>query len=352
MKTRTLSLLAAGGTLIVAAGQASAQATGITVKSKPNEFGILVCNVYAEFDTPPIFFLAVGGNLIDSTYTVIDGTFFQSIFGSDRPSNPALFPTFPTLRYDTFVTLGVKSFNPNNPGVPEGQPMEQMQFAPLWPSFGASSIVLTNSAYAVQPSMPQANPFNPDYVRGDGGYLIGQFSTVDGTGFTGDLQLNYYFDLGDGSSFEEQLVSFVHTVDKACFEVVTEQTICQSDGIGFTFDVDGIETCSGSHFSMFFGAIGGAVGEEMCFSVMVSDGQGQECCTVELCTTIPDCALQTLSPYDLDADGIVGISDMLELIGVWGPCSSCILPGFCPADFDTDCSVGILDLLTLLGNWG
>jgi len=43
------------------------------------------------------------------------------------------------------------------------------------------------------------------------------------------------------------------------------------------------------------------------------------------------------------------LSDMLEILAVWGPCSDC---GTCPADFDGDCSVGILDLLILLGNWG
>ncbi len=350
MKTRTLSLLAAGGTCMIAGGQASAQLTGVSVASKSNEFGILTCNVYAEFDKPPAFFLGVGGNLIDSTYTVIDGTFFQSVFGSDRPSNPALFPVFPTLRYDTFVTLAVKSFNPNSPGVPEGQPMEQMQFSPGWPGFGASSMVLPNAAYALVSSMPQADPFNPDYVRGDGGYLIGQFSTTDGTGFTGDLQINFYSDVPGGTQ-EAQLVSFVHTVDKACFKVVTEQTMCHTNGAAFTFAVDGVENCSGSQFSFNFTGSGGAVGEQLCFSVVVNDGEGQECCAVELCTTIPDCGLQTLSPYDLDADGVVGISDMLELLAVWGPCGGCTVPLICPADFDGDCSVGILDLLVLLGNW-
>ena len=72
---------------------------------------------------------------------------------------------------------------------------------------------------------------------------------------------------------------------------------------------------------------------------------------VELCTTIPDCALQAALPLDLDGDGLVGILDLLELIGAWGPCSICLLPGSCPADFDVDCSVGIADLLALLGNW-
>ncbi len=348
MKVQTLFMLAAGCPCILAGSQASAQLTGVSIASKPNEFGILVCNVYAEFDAPPAAFIVVGGAPFVSTYTVIDGTFFQSPFGNDRPPNPALFSVFPDLRYDTFVTVGVKSFNPNNPGVPEGQPQNVLQLSPGWPGFGPSSLELVGASYGVPNTFPQGDPFNPDYVRGDGGVLIGQFSTQDGTGFTGDLELNY---INTNGQFVQQIVSFVHTVDRACFEVLTEQTICFPEFSAFQFKADGVETCSGSQFSFIFWASGGAVGQEMCFSVVVNDGQGQECCVAELCATIPDCALQAAAPFDLNGDGIVGILDLLELLGAWGPCGNCLLPGFCPADFDGDCSVGIEDLLALLGNW-
>ncbi len=54
---------------------------------------------------------------------------------------------------------------------------------------------------------------------------------------------------------------------------------------------------------------------------------------------------------DLDSDGDVDVSDLLALLGAWGPC-----PGPCPpacvADIDGDCAVGVIDLLVLLGNWG
>ncbi len=346
MRIQTLSLLAAGSTCIFAGSQTSAQISGISVASKPNEFGILVCNVYAEFDVMDIALLAVGGSPFVSSYTVIDGTFYQSPFGTDRPPNPALFSIFPSLRYDTFVSIGVKSFNVNNPGVPEGQPEDVLIFAPGWPGFGPSSLVFPGTVYHVTNTFVQGNPFNPDFVRGDGGILIGQFSTEDGTGFTGDLEFQL---LDQDFSLQQQFLSFVHTVDKACFDVLTEQTICHDNG--FTFAVDGVETCGGSVFSFNFGAVGGAVGQEMCFSVVVNDGQGQECCVVELCTTIPDCSQQAAVPFDLNGDGTVGMPDMLELLGAWGSCGSCYTPWTCPADFDSDCAVGILDLLALLGNW-
>ncbi len=49
---------------------------------------------------------------------------------------------------------------------------------------------------------------------------------------------------------------------------------------------------------------------------------------------------------DADADGIVGVMDLLLLLGGWGP-----NPGH-PADFDGDGVVGVVDLLLLLGAWG
>lgn len=49
---------------------------------------------------------------------------------------------------------------------------------------------------------------------------------------------------------------------------------------------------------------------------------------------------------DLDGDGVVGIVDLLELLGNWGPCIGC------PADLDGDDRVGITDFLQMLASWG
>ena len=54
-------------------------------------------------------------------------------------------------------------------------------------------------------------------------------------------------------------------------------------------------------------------------------------------------------PGDLDGDGMVGITDFLQLLALWGPCGNC---DNCPADLDGDCDVGITDFLQLLANWG
>ena len=49
---------------------------------------------------------------------------------------------------------------------------------------------------------------------------------------------------------------------------------------------------------------------------------------------------------DLDGDGVVGVSDLLILLGSWGACEGC------PADLDGDGDVDAADLANLLGSWG
>jgi WD40 repeat protein len=49
---------------------------------------------------------------------------------------------------------------------------------------------------------------------------------------------------------------------------------------------------------------------------------------------------------DIDGDGIVGFSDLLIVLSLWGPC-----PG-CPEDLDGDGVVGFSDLLAVLSLWG
>ena len=54
-------------------------------------------------------------------------------------------------------------------------------------------------------------------------------------------------------------------------------------------------------------------------------------------------------PGDFDGDGVVGTSDLLILLGLWGPCPIC---NDCFADIDGDCNTGTSDLLIMLNNWG
>ena len=57
-----------------------------------------------------------------------------------------------------------------------------------------------------------------------------------------------------------------------------------------------------------------------------------------------------LDPFDIDGDGVVGITDFLIMLSAWGDCP--LPPAQCPADLDLDGTVGVTDLLILLANWG
>jgi hypothetical protein len=51
-------------------------------------------------------------------------------------------------------------------------------------------------------------------------------------------------------------------------------------------------------------------------------------------------------PGDITGDGVVDVSDILALIGNWGPCD-----GYCPADLNGDGMVNVSDILLLLSYW-
>ncbi len=53
---------------------------------------------------------------------------------------------------------------------------------------------------------------------------------------------------------------------------------------------------------------------------------------------------------DLDGDGSVGITDLLFLLAVWGPCPD--PPDPCLGDIDADGLAGITDFLIVLADWG
>ncbi len=182
-----LALAGAVGPLIVAV-PAQADFTGIRTESKPNPYGLLVCNVFATFDRPGgDLFLAVaeepGSPLI---ITVIGGTFYQHPSGTDKAPSAALVEIFPSLAYDSFVTIGVKKV-----GEPGGQPNDALVITPGWPGFGPSVLggPSVNLGWGVTPADPQADPFNGDYAARDGSVLIGQYSTLNGTGIVGRFRI-------------------------------------------------------------------------------------------------------------------------------------------------------------------
>ncbi len=182
---------------------------------------------------------------------------------------------------------------------------------------------------------------------------VGYFDTYpphDDPGFDGAWSVYPFFPSGTVIVSDRQSGLFILDVHEAigtsacCLAVTSEEVVCHADGSTFTVTVQGVEGCTGGLSTYSFTASGGAVGEELCFTVLVNGEQGGFCCSTEVCVTVPDCSPEC----DLDGDGVVGIMDYLALLGVWGSCPDC---SSCPADFDGDCDVGITDVLELLANW-
>jgi hypothetical protein len=62
-----------------------------------------------------------------------------------------------------------------------------------------------------------------------------------------------------------------------------------------------------------------------------------------------DGSSEPMTPGDLNGDGVVNVSDLLILLGAWGPCPE---GSGCAADLNSDGVVNVSDLLILLSNWG
>ncbi len=192
------------------------------------------------------------------------------------------------------------------------------------------------------------DPVNPVEV----GYFD-TFPANDNNGFVGAWSVYPFFPSGTVIVSDRQNGLFILDVSEAigtsacCLVVTSQEIVCHADGSTFTVTVDGVEGCTGGSSTYSFTATGGAVGEQLCVTLLINGEAGGFCCSTEICVTIPDCT-PSGPPSDLNGDGIVGIVDLLGVIAAWGPCSDC---DTCPADFDGDCSVGILDLLSLLADW-
>ncbi len=260
MKIQTMAVLAGVTAPLILSGSASGGFVGITTASKPNPFGLFTVNVYAIFDRPgEDFMLVVAGTPQNPlTIQVNDGTFYQHPFGTDRPPLRSLLGAYPSLAYDTFVTIGKKDDNGDN-----------LILTTRWPGFRPDVLQMTAAAWAVTPNDPQGNPFDPaNSFPGNGQVLIGQFSTANGTSIEGTMLLQFFSNGVVGQS----VVSFKHMLDPLC-----PWDVGPMGGDGIVGITD---------FLVLLAAWGPNPGH----------------------------------PADFDGDGVVGIVDFLELLANWGPC--------------------------------
>ena len=185
MKIKTLAIAAGVSTPLILTGSVQAGFTGLSTTSKPNPYGLLVVNVYANFDRPGEDAMVGVAGTPNNPLTVVveNGTFYNRPFGNNLAPNPNLFPVFPSLEFDTFVTIGKKT-----------SPGDTTLISPGFPPAGIVGSVFTtvSSGWVVTPFAPQGNPFDPaNSFPGTGQILLAQFSTADGTEIHGTLLLKF-----------------------------------------------------------------------------------------------------------------------------------------------------------------
>ena len=310
MKVRTLSLVAGAATFL-ATTPAAATLTGIVVAAEPQEPDLVACRVYARFSKPDDHLVAVWGTAASPLeVSVIDGGFYQHPLGSDTAPNEVLVATFPSLAWDTFVTIGLGS----NSGD------DNTLLLPPWPGFGPSTLTTTNSGWFTTPSDAQGAP------DGDGRVLLGQF-TYDGTAIEGRMLVQFV----TGGVHMQASVVFCNGLAGACI-----------DG-----DLDGNNLVTIEDFLALLGDWGAC---KACPADI--DGDGVVGIT-DFLLLLGNWTVFSVVPTgagvdaDLNGDGVVNIFDLLILLGCQGPAvGECVV-----ADIDGDGSVGATDLVLLIANW-
>ena len=128
MKVNT-AIAALGGTMFIAAG-ANAAFVGIGWEEVANGGAAdRTIDVYAEFDNSLDELNAVAGTVLNRlSIRVLGGTYHQNAFGGDTAPGSALLVPFPSLAFDTFVTIGLLVDDANT------------TLTPGWPGFGPSEI--------------------------------------------------------------------------------------------------------------------------------------------------------------------------------------------------------------------
>jgi len=316
MKLKALSLLAGLGGSLIVCDPAPGAYLGVTRFHVSNSFGIYACNVYAEFDNPNDRVLAVAGTAgAPLNITAIGGTFYQHpwLDGDTAPLESDVFG-FPSLAFDTFVTIGVR--------VNDGT--DATMLSPAWPGFGASELSGTNLAWFVVPDEAQGAPDAQDRV------LIGQFSMTDGIAPMGRFVI---LALSDG----EPILTYGGF---CCF---LSQAPC-TEG-----DVNGDNVVGIGDFLSLLAQWGPCPPDDFCFADLSGDD------VVDIVDFLLLLANWTPPPEplpsvdaDINGDGVVDVFDLLTFYACWGP----VVAGCEAADLDGDGIVGTRDLLVVLVDWG
>ena len=146
--------------------------------------------LYVEFDNMDDQLTGMGGSFDQPLHVWSDdGTFYQDAFGGDTDHNAAFEVAFPSLHYDTYITIGSTDSGTNGP----------TSLAGNWPGFGPSELFVDDAGWFRNPDDPVT------YAGDDYRVLWGQFTIYKGKHLAGDLKMSMTLD-GNG---ETVLDSFV-----------------------------------------------------------------------------------------------------------------------------------------------
>ena len=168
------------------------------------------------------------------------------------------------------------------------------------------------------------------------GATAASLGDLNGDG-VGDLAVGAYFDDDGGTPPNADRGAVWILFLKADGTVNSHQKISDTDG-GFTGILD-----DDDHFGTSTAALGDLNSDgvpDLAVGAPLDDDGGFACGAVWVLF------LDGICLWDFDANGTVGLSDLLSLLANWGSCEDC------SADFDGNGTVGLSDLLVLLANWG
>ena len=150
---------------LFATGFASADFQGISIDEVEGGFGVgTTYRVYVDVETGDQLD-AVFGDTVDPLLVSSTTGFYQNQFGSHKAPSAALFSFFPSLEYDSFVTIGLLTDAGNS----------MLDIGIDWGVFeGGADITTSNGSWFATPSDSQV-------FEVGGRVLIGQFTT------TGDI---------------------------------------------------------------------------------------------------------------------------------------------------------------------
>lgn len=198
MNMKTLSLAAGVGSLLFA-GVASADYTGLSGELHANGgvSGTWTARIYANFSDAGDMLNAVYGDSGNTLSVGTDTSFYQNTFGGPTSTsiNPALYDAFPSLVYDSWVTIGLEDQTGN----------ALLDIGIDFSDFEAGGGISTNNGSWF------ATPDDPQVLAGsEMRVLIGQF-TVYGSGHVSGV-LNMQGKTAGGDNWVATGVAFDYAI--------------------------------------------------------------------------------------------------------------------------------------------